>query len=655
MQKSQRVQILQINNSYGNQYFIPYSVGLLQAYCQQFPEIQENYDFLEALYKRNPDLDLEIENLGQLDVVALSCYVWNWQYNLKFAEICKKKNPDALIVFGGPQVPDDPAGFHDKYPFVDILCHGEGEEVFYEILKCHMTDKDYSGIEGITYRDNKSKLTVHTSRRVRTIDINDIPSPYLSGVFDSLTESDIVWQASWETNRGCPYRCTFCAWGREYFNKIRKFSFEDRLKSEIKWFADKKIDLVFGCDANFGVFKRDIDIAQALIAAKEECGYPKKFRVCNAKNSNERVFQISQILNKGSMSKGTSLSVQSMDVETLSNIKRKNIGLDKFKDLMNKFNEAQMPTYTEVILGLPGESIETFKNGLETLLQSGQHSQIYIYNCTVLNNTEMADPSYITTPGIETKQIPVFQAHADYSEVEQIPELENIIIGSKTMPLEDWKKSREYSWAVQTFHMLGLIQNVAITLINRYQLTYSDLYGSLLNYGHKNPDTIIGQEVCLFQDGLERLLSGEEYGQELPSYKLNISWPPEEATYMRILENRDTFYSELLSFLEIYLDEKQITLESDLLTDLIEIQKKTAIHYEDGGQTINIKSRFNIGDYINNIRNGTQAILERSPAPKNYEIQKHWDTNGDKKKFARHAVWFGRKGGNFLDVLSETK
>jgi hypothetical protein len=518
-----------------------------------------------------------------------------------------------------------------------------------------MADKDYSVIEGITYRDKESKLVVHTSRRVRTIDINDIPSPYLAGVFDSLTESDTVWQASWETNRGCPYRCTFCAWGREYFNKIRKFSFEDRLKGEIKWFADKKIDLVFGCDANFGVFERDVDIAQALIAAKEECGYPKKFRVCNAKNSNERVFQISQILNNGSMSKGTSLSVQSMDVETLSNIKRKNIGLDKFKDLMNKFNEAQMPTYTEVILGLPGESIETFKNGLETLLQSGQHSQIYIYNCTVLNNTEMSAPAYITKHGIETKQIPVFQAHADYSETEQIPELENIIIGSKTMPLEDWKKSREYSWAVQVFHMLGLIQNVAITLINRYQLTYSDLYGSLLSYGHKNPDTIIGQEVRSFQDGLERMLSGEEYGQELPSYELNISWPPEEATYMRILENRDTFYSELLSFLEIYLDEKQIIFETDLLTDLIEIQKKTAIHYEDRGQTNNIKSRFNIGEYIKNIRNGTQAVLEISPSVKNYEIQKRWDTNGDKKKFAREAVWFGRKGGNFLDVLSETK
>jgi len=655
MKKRQRVQLVQINNSYGNQYFIPYSVGLLQAYCEQFPEIQENYDFLEALYKRNPDLDLEIEQLGDVDVVAQSCYVWNWQYNLKFAEACKKKNPNALIVFGGPQIPDDPAGFHDKYPFVDILCHGEGEEVFHEILKCHRWDKDYSGIEGITYRDTKNKQIVHTPRRERSIEINDIPSPYLAGVFDSLTESDTVWQASWETNRGCPYRCTFCAWGSEYYNKIRKFSFEDRLMGEIRWFADKKINLIFGCDANFGVFKRDIEIAQALIAAKEEYGYPKKFRVCNAKNSNKRVFEISQILEKGSMSKGTSLSVQSMDVETLSNIKRKNIGLDKFADLMNKFNEAQMPTYTEVILGLPGESIETFKNGLETLLQSGQHSQIYIYNCTVLNNTEMAAPEYKRKHAIKTKQIPVFQAHADLVKTRSILELENIIVGSKTMPPEDWKKSREYSWALQAFHMLGLVQNVAITLINQYALTYSDLYSSFLRYGHTHPDTIIGKEVHLFQEGLERLLTGEEYGQEVPSYQLDINWPPEEATYMRILENKDTFYNELLSFLRIYLGEKQIIFDHDLLIDLIEIQKKTIIHYDDKRETLNIKSKFNIGEYIKNIRNGIPAQLKVTPVAKDYEIHKSWDGKGDKTKFARHAVWYGRKGGIFVDELCEAK
>ena len=68
-------------------------------------------------------------------------------------------------------------------------------------------------------------------------------------------KKNIVWQASWETNRGCPYRCTFCVWGAEYYNKIRKFSFEDRLLAEIDWFSKNKIGLVFGCDANFGVFK----------------------------------------------------------------------------------------------------------------------------------------------------------------------------------------------------------------------------------------------------------------------------------------------------------------------------------------------------------------------------------------------------------------
>ena len=46
------VQLVQVNSSYGNQYFIPYSVGLLQSFSTQYPEITDNFNFkkLEQLY-----------------------------------------------------------------------------------------------------------------------------------------------------------------------------------------------------------------------------------------------------------------------------------------------------------------------------------------------------------------------------------------------------------------------------------------------------------------------------------------------------------------------------------------------------------------------------------------------------------------------------
>ena len=605
--------------------------------------------FLKLIYKQEDDLEEQVKSLGKLDIVGQSCYVWNWKFNLTFAEMVRKHNPKALIILGGPQVPDDSDGFFEKYPFVDILCHGEGELVFNEILKEYIGDNKYGTIEGVTYNDRENKEIFYLPRPARAIDLESIPSPYLDGTFSELMKEDIVWQASWETNRGCPYRCTFCNWGSEYYDKVRKFSLEGRLKKEIEWFSKNKINLVFGCDANFGVFKRDIDIAQFLVESKENTGYPKKFRVCNAKNSNERVFKISKILNKASMAKGTSLSVQSMDEGTLGTIKRKNIGIDKFKDLMNRFNESSMPTYTEVILGLPGESYNSFIAGLDTLLHAGQHSQIYVYNCTVLGNSEMSSPQYIEDHKIKTMEIPIFQAHADIKTSTQVQETESIIIETKTMPSQDWKRSSQYSWTIQAFHTMGLFQYIAIAFVNTYNCNYSDFYTALLEYALENPNSLLGIELKNTQDSLDRILDGKQYGQTVPSYGLDIFWPPEEASFLRVLENIDTFYEESAGFMRHFLKKFNLPIDEKFLNNLIELQKEIMVHYDDKGQEFSLSLDYNLDDYVRDIQNGLSTELIKYNDPKICTISKFWGKTGDKKEFARNIVWYGRKGGHFIN------
>jgi len=644
-----QIQLVQTNSSYGNQYFIPYSVGLLKAYCNQFDDIRKNFDFLKILYKQENCVEEQVSHLDKIDISAQSCYIWNWKFNLAFAELTKKQNPNSLIIFGGPQIPDDSEGFFEKYPFVDILCHGEGELVFYDILKKHLGDRQYGDIEGVSYNDKEQNKTLHTPRRARAIELKDIPSPYLEGEFSELLEEDVVWQVSWETNRGCPYRCSFCVWGSEYFNKIRKFSFEDRLLKEIDWFSKNKISLVFGCDANFGIFKRDVDIVNALVEAKEKRGYPQKFRVCNAKNSNERVFQISKILNNAKMAKGTSMSVQSMSEDTLDVIKRKNIGLDKFKDLMSRFNKSSIPTYTEIILPLPNETYESFVSGLDILLHGGQHSQINIYNCTILENSEMASKGYTEEHGIKTVKLPVFQAHVDNNLHSEIQEEEFVVIETKTMPKKDWKKSFQYSWAIQTFHALGLLQYVAITFVNRYNCNYSDFYLSLLEHAQHNETTIVGSELKKLNESVQTILSGKNYGQLVPEYELDILWPLEEASLLRILEKIDIFYDECVEFIRHFTLKMNFSIEEDFLRDLINLQKEAVVHYRDAGQVVELSLNYNLDEYIRDIKNGVLVELIKHSEPKTCKIHKHWKLFGEKEKFAREVVWYGRKGGKFLN------
>ena len=643
------VQLLQINSSYGNQYFIPYSVGLLQSFSNEFPEIRESYNFKKLVYKQETDLNKQIRDLGPVDIFGQSCYVWNYQFNLAFARIAKEQNPDALIVLGGPQVPDNSKGFFDKYPFVDILCHGEGEVVFYEILKRYKDKKDYGTIEGVSFNDRVNKKTVQTNRAKVSVDLEKMPSPYLDGTFSNLMEENVLWQASWETNRGCPYRCSFCVWGSEYYNKIRKFNFKDRLLKEIDWFSENKIDLVFGCDANFGIFPRDLDIAKALVTNKEKYGFPKKFRVCNAKNSSQLVYQISETLNNAGMDKGTSMSVQSMSPEVLGAIKRENIGLDKFKDLMSKFNQSSIPTYTEIILPLPKETFKSFVGGLDTLFHGGQHNQLNIYNCTILMNSEMGSEAYMQEHGIKTVECPVFRAHVDNTVEEYIPEIETIAVGTKTMPTEDWKKCQQYSWAAQAFHTLGLLQNVSIVLINRYNVNYSDFYLSLIEYAEKYPNTILGKEITYKNETTEALLNGRTQGQLVPEYNLNIIWPSEEATLLRALDNIDVFYTQCIEAIKYFALKFSLCVEDDFLKELVAFQKELMVHYSDNGQTAQLKMNYNLGEYISDIKNGIPAKLVKYAEPKICDIIKLCKTDGDKKKFAKEIVWFGRKGGKFLN------
>ena len=92
-------------------------------------------------------------------------------------------------------------------------------------------------------------------------DYSIIPSPYLEGTFEDLFRKyDYKWTPTWETNRGCPFKCTFCDWGSAIASKVRNFE-EERLYKEIDYFSEKKIDLVFGADANFGILKRDKNLA----------------------------------------------------------------------------------------------------------------------------------------------------------------------------------------------------------------------------------------------------------------------------------------------------------------------------------------------------------------------------------------------------------
>ena len=214
------------------------------------------------LYKRLP-LEQAVEHLSTAQIAGFSVYVWNIQYSLAVARALKRHRPDVLIVMGGPQVPDQAEAFLRKYPFVDLVCHGEGERTFLDVLE-RRAARSWEGVGSASCLNADGRFIANPRRR-RMTDLDDIPSPMLDGTYEEVMQSapDQEWLATWETNRGCPFTCSFCDWGSATGSKISRFS-DDRLFQEIEWLADHRIQHLIVCDANFGMLLRDVEIARRI-------------------------------------------------------------------------------------------------------------------------------------------------------------------------------------------------------------------------------------------------------------------------------------------------------------------------------------------------------------------------------------------------------
>ncbi len=257
--KKINIGISQINNSFSGAHYLPYAAGLLEGHVRAHARSPAGYEFLEPLFRRIP-VEEAVNQFKDADVVGFSLYAWNIKLSLCILRELKRINPNILIICGGPQVPDRAEEFLQENPFIDLAAHGEGEAVFVDILDC-LENGAVHEAGGISYRDENGIFCTNPKPdRIR--DLEEIESPYLSGMFDPLIAAykDIEWLALWETNRGCPFKCTFCDWGSATQAKVFQFGM-DRLKAELDWFSQNKIEFIFCCDANFGILKRDVEIA----------------------------------------------------------------------------------------------------------------------------------------------------------------------------------------------------------------------------------------------------------------------------------------------------------------------------------------------------------------------------------------------------------
>ncbi len=621
------IYFIQANNVYGNErrsVYIPYASGCIAAYAFDDHKIKSECRLAGFVYTHEPIAEA-VQRMKEPFIAAFSCSVWNYEYNKALARELKNTYPDVIIVFGGHNVLRDFATF-DECPEADILIYREGEEAFRQIVLNMLENKSLENVANIAYRKDGE----YFKTKEKAFCLSEYPSPYLNGVFDSVADGKTNFSAILETNRGCPFQCSFCDWGT-LGSKVRLFPME-RIKAEIDWIAEHKIEYVYCADGNFGLFDRDEEIAEYIISSKKATGYPKNFRVCFTKNRTDFVKKICMRFNKYGLDKAQTLSFQSLSPVTLENIGRKNISLEHFKALMNEYSRCGISTSSELILGLPGETKESFTHGICDLLEYGQHKAIQVYTCDLLPNSEMGSPEYVEKFGIKTVRTPFSQAHCSALERHEVCEYNTTVIQTDSLSREDWIYCVAFACLVQAFHNIGFFRAVALYLRNDLGVSYYDVYSKIAEFSAKNENSACNAVYSLITGFAEGMSRGENPWAVSCEPLGDICWQFDEIYFLKSLENADSIFDELEGLVA---DKFGMT---DELKALFAYQKQTLKRVGQSGKQ-EISSEYDFYNYCNRIYNGCYEPLKKKTVTLMIE-----DCVECKNlyEYACKIIWYGR-------------
>ena len=442
----------------------PLGASFIVSYAKKM--LGDSFDF--RLFKFPEKLALAIRDEPP-DILGLSGYSWNLEIGHRLASWAKQRNPNLVVIMGGPNFPtavEDKAAFLAERPAIDFFIENEGEVGFVALLGQlldHGLDaaalkRRRPAIVNCAYLAAPGDFVDPTIRRID--DVNQIPSPYLSGILDEFFESPLV--PMLETTRGCPFSCAFCADGLASKNLVTRFE-DGRTREELDYIARRvrNVDEIIITDLNFGMYKQDADTARAIADLQDRYKWPVLVKASAGKNKPERVIEAASIL-KGAWVIGS--AVQSTDPEVLRNIKRANISTKAYEDFIRYVNsqskEAQ--SYTEIILALPGDTKAKHFGSLRTGIEARVNT-VRMYQAMLLVGTDMASSDtrrkfdllgrYRIMPGC-------LGTYKFGDDTAAVAEIEEIIVASKDMSFDDYVSCRVMNLIIETFYNNSLFEEV---------------------------------------------------------------------------------------------------------------------------------------------------------------------------------------------------
>jgi len=432
----------------------PYPIACIKAWLVEYSRHRKS---LEVELFKHPQRFIDAFIDQQPAVVGFSNYMWNLDLSYSIATEIKRDYPETVILFGGPNYPLEDhkrKSWLEQHPAIDVYILGEGEESFTGFVDAWIESGDIehsvrsggSGCHAVI--DGQFIKSDDVSPRVS--DLDRVPSPYLEGYLDEFLK-EVPLTPLLETNRGCPFTCTFCVDGISDRTKVYRKSIE-RFEQELEYVAQRYEGKVLTlADLNFGMYRQDMDASRAIAKVKNEYDYPYHLQVSTGKNQKARVLNCAEIL-EGSLR--LAASVQTLDPDVLKNIKRQNISVDNLIEVTKQANALNANSYSEVILGLPGDTKGKHFSTVFQLADAGLKF-IPLYTLMLLEGTVLAtdEERGRWEIGTEFRVVPrCFGVYEFNGRQILSAEFEEVCVFTNTLPHEDYLECRSLALTMGLFY-----------------------------------------------------------------------------------------------------------------------------------------------------------------------------------------------------------
>ncbi len=331
-------------------------------------------------------------------MVGFTCYVWNVERTLWIAQRLKQRRPDLIVLVGGPEVTADNTSVLQN-PAVDYAVLGEGEQTFAQLLAALAQEDRHSCLSMANPQEADRNVcptvsnlyarsphpnplprgegtAIDFSRGEGTaIDLDAVSSPYIEGILD-LADGG---RMSLETARGCRFRCKYCYYPKSH--EGLRFLSAEQVLANLNYAAEHGAKEVVLLDPTLN---QRPDFADFLRLLRR--GNPDGRLAFSGELRAEGIDAEQARLLREANFHEVEIGLQSVEPQAWKLMGRPT-DLPAFERGVKAIMAEGIKARVDLILGLPGDTVDSVRRGIDFLLRTGAYTETQVFNLSILPGT----------------------------------------------------------------------------------------------------------------------------------------------------------------------------------------------------------------------------------------------------------------------------